>query len=106
MVADRPYIAKDALELIEVDYDQLPAITTPAAGARRGRVVIRDEKEGQTDNLVYDWEAGDQDATDAAFADADRVVTLETFYPRSHPAPLETCGSVADVNSVTGQATI
>jgi carbon-monoxide dehydrogenase large subunit len=34
------------------------------------------------------------------------VVTIETHYPRSHPAPLETCGIVADVNSVTGQATL
>ena len=33
-------------------------------------------------------------------------MTLETFYPRSHPAPLETCGILADVNSVSGQATI
>ena len=40
------------------------------------------------------------------FASADRVVTLTTHYPRSHPSPLETCGIVADVNSVTGQATI
>ncbi len=49
---------------------------------------------------------GDAAATEAAFAKADRVVTLETHYPRSHPAPLETCGVLADVNSVTGQATI
>ena len=44
--------------------------------------------------------------TDEAFAQADRVVSLETHYPRSHPAPLETCGILADVNSVTGQATL
>ncbi len=68
--------------------------------------MIRDEKEGQIDNLVYEWEAGDAALTEAAFAAADRVVTLETHYPRSHPAPLETCGIVADVNSVTGQATL
>ena len=34
------------------------------------------------------------------------VVSLDTFYPRSHPAPLETCGCVADVDPATGQATI
>ena len=69
-------------------------------------MLIRDDKEGQTSNLVYEWESGDAAATEAAFAKADRVVALETFYPRSHPAPLETCGCLADVNSVTGQATI
>ena len=84
----------------------LPAITTPQQALEDGAVVIRDEKEGQTDNRVYDWEAGDQAATDAAFAKADKVVSLSTHYPRSHPAPLETCGVLADVNSVTGQATI
>ena len=45
-------------------------------------------------------------ATDAAFAAADRVVSLETHYPRCHPSPLECCGCVADVNPATGQATI
>jgi aerobic carbon-monoxide dehydrogenase large subunit len=106
VIATDPAIAVDAAELVEVDYDILPAITTPQQALAPGAVLIRDEKEGQTDNRVYDWEAGDKAATDAAFAAADRVVSLSTFYPRSHPAPLETCGAIADVNSVTGQATI
>ena len=106
VIATDPYIATDALELIEVDYEELPPITTPQQSLEEGAALIRDEKEGQTDNLAYTWETGDPGATDEAFAQADRVVTLETHYPRSHPAPLETCGIVADVNSVTGQATI
>ena len=68
--------------------------------------MIRDDKEGQADNTVYHWEAGDAEATERAFAEADRVVSLETFYPRSHPAPLECCGCVADVNPATGKTTI
>jgi carbon-monoxide dehydrogenase large subunit len=68
--------------------------------------VIRTDKEGVDSNLCYTWESGDKTATDAAFAAADKVVSLETFYPRSHPAPLETCGIVADVNPATGQATL
>jgi aerobic carbon-monoxide dehydrogenase large subunit len=106
VVATDPYNAWDALELIDVDYDPLPAITSPQQALDPGAVLIRDDKEEQTSNLVYEWEAGDQVATEAAFAKADRVVTLETFYPRSHPAPLETCGCLADVNAATGQATI
>ena len=85
VIATDPYMAVDATELIEVDYETLPPITTPQQALEPGAVVIRDEKEGQTDNLVYEWEAGDAAATDAAFAKADRVVTLETHYPRSHP---------------------
>ena len=49
---------------------------------------------------------GDKEATEAAFAKADVVVSLDTHYPRCHPAPLETCGIVADVNPATGKATL
>jgi aerobic carbon-monoxide dehydrogenase large subunit len=106
VVATDPYKARDALEGIFVDYEELPAITTPQQSLGDDAVLIRDEKEGQTDNVAYTWEAGDKDATDAAFARAARVVSLDSHYPRSHPSPLETCGAVADVNPITGQATI
>ncbi|HKE53883.1 MAG TPA: aerobic carbon-monoxide dehydrogenase large subunit, partial [Actinomycetota bacterium] len=106
VIATDPYIATDALELIDVDYDILPAITTPQQALESGAPLIRDEKEGQTDNHIYHWESGDKDATDAAFDSADTIVTLDTFYPRSHPSPLETCGCIADVDGATGQATI
>ena len=106
VIAEDPYVAHDALELIEVDYDPLPAVTTPQQALEEGAPVIRDDKEGKTDNRVYHWEAGDKEATDRAFAQADRVVRLSTFYPRCHPAPLECCGCVADVNPATGKATI
>ncbi|HEX2293507.1 MAG TPA: aerobic carbon-monoxide dehydrogenase large subunit [Gaiellaceae bacterium] len=106
VIAESPYIAKDALELIDVDYDPLPAVTSPQQALADDAPVIRDDKEGQTSNHIYTWEAGDKEATDRAFAEADRVVELDTFYPRCHPAPLECCGCVADVNPATGKATI
>ncbi|HEU5083776.1 MAG TPA: aerobic carbon-monoxide dehydrogenase large subunit [Acidimicrobiales bacterium] len=106
VIATDPYVAEDALELIEVDYEPLDAVMTPQAALEDGAPVIRDEKEGQVGNLVYEWEAGNASLTEEAFAKADRVVTLETHYPRSHPSPLETCGALADVDPITGQATI
>jgi aerobic carbon-monoxide dehydrogenase large subunit len=106
VVAETAYIANDALELIEVDYDPLDAVTSPQQAVAEGAPLIRDDKEGQDSNHIYSWESGDKDKTDAAFADADVVVSLDTHYPRSHPAPLETCGCVADINPATGQATI
>ena len=106
VVAKSAYAAKDALELIEVDYDPLDPVTTPQQAIEPGAPLIRDDKEGQDSNRIYHWESGDRDKTDAAFADAEVVVSLDTHYPRSHPAPLETCGCVADVNPATGQATI
>jgi carbon-monoxide dehydrogenase large subunit len=68
--------------------------------------VIRDDLPGQRDNHIFDWEAGDKAATDAVFASADVVVAQDMFYPRSHPAPLETCGAVADMDKITGKLTV
>jgi carbon-monoxide dehydrogenase large subunit len=106
VIAGDPYLAHDALGLIEVDYEPLPVVTTPQQALEEGAPLIRDDKEGKTDNKVYHWEAGDQEATERAFAEADRVVSLTTHYPRCHPAPLECCGCVADVNPASGKVTI
>lgn len=99
VVAESRYIARDALELIDVEYDPLPAVVDAKKALEPDAPIIRDDKEGKTDNIVYEsWEAGDKAATDAAFAAADVVVTEQILYPRVHPAPMETCGSVAHVD--------
>ncbi|HEX9848682.1 MAG TPA: aerobic carbon-monoxide dehydrogenase large subunit [Acidimicrobiia bacterium] len=106
VIATDRYVAEDAAEMIQVEYEELEPIINPQRSLEADAPIIRDDKEGQASNLCYEWESGDKQAVDAAFARAAKVVTLETHYPRSHPAPLETCGIVADVNPVTGQATI
>jgi carbon-monoxide dehydrogenase large subunit len=106
VIAEDLYTAKDALELIMVEYEPIEPIVTPQRALEPNAPVIRTDKEGQDSNHIYHWESGEQDATDEAFAGADVVVALDTFYPRSHPAPVETCGCVADINPATGQATI
>jgi carbon-monoxide dehydrogenase large subunit len=106
VIAEDAYTAHDALELIDVDYDPLPVVISPQKALEADAPVIRDDKEGQADNTIYHWEAGDPAATERAFAEAERVVRLVTHYPRCHPAPLECCGCVADVNPATGKATI
>jgi carbon-monoxide dehydrogenase large subunit len=106
VIAETKYQAEDARDLIVVDYDILPAIISPDQAKADGAALIRDDKEGQKDNHIYHWESGDQAKTQAAFKNAAKVVRLHTFYPRCHPAPLETCGCIADVNGATGKATI
>src|SRR5947199_7682198 len=101
VIAEDLYTAKDALELIRVEYEPIEPIVTPQRAMEPNAPVIRTDKEGQDSNHIYHWESGDKDATDKAFAEADRVVALDTFYPRSHPAPVETCGCVADINPAT-----
>jgi carbon-monoxide dehydrogenase large subunit len=106
VVAEDRYAARDALELIDVDYEILPAVVDPRKALEPGAPLIRDDKEGKTDNHIFDWESGDSAATDAVFAAADVVVEQDMFYPRSHPAPMETCGCVAQVNPIDGQLTL
>src|SRR6266498_2690839 len=106
VVATDPYVAHDALELIDVDYDPLPPVVDPHRALQPDAPLIREDKPDQTSNHIFHWEQGNREATERAFARADKVVRLETFYPRCHPSPLETCGCVADVNPATGRATI
>jgi len=89
VIADDPYIAKDACELIDVDYEPLPVIVNPWQGLDPDAPVIRDDKVNQTDNVIYNWEVGDKAGTDRAFEQADLVSKLELHYPRSHPSPIE-----------------
>src|SRR5437588_10077247 len=81
VIANDPYVARDAAGLIEVDYEVLKAVVTPQQALEPGAPLIRDEKEGQTNNHIYHWEAGDTAKTDEAFAKAERVVKLDTVYP-------------------------
>jgi carbon-monoxide dehydrogenase large subunit len=103
VVAEDRYAARDALELIDVEYDELPAVVDARRALDPGAPVIRDDQEGRTDNHIFDWEAGDKAATDAVFDAAEVVVARDMIYPRCHPAPLETCGAVADMDPVMGQ---
>jgi carbon-monoxide dehydrogenase large subunit len=106
VVAEDRYSARDALELIEVDYEPLPPVMDARRAMDRDAPVVRDDIDGKTDNHIFDWEAGDKASTDDAFARADVVVTQDILYPRVHPAPMETCGAVADMDKVTGKLTI
>ncbi len=116
VIATDRYIAKDALELIDVDYEPLEPVMDAKRAMEPGAPIIRDDK-GQQDNSITDvhghkdWESGNAigtaEAIAAAQADPDCVVvTQEVMYPRVHPAPMETCGSVAFLDKVTGQLTL
>ena len=106
VVADDPYIAKDGCEAIVVDYEPLPPIVNPTQALAPGAPLIRDDKTGQDSNVVFDWEVGDREGTDRAFAAADVVSSIEMHYPRSHPSPIEACGSIADFDRATSKLTV
>jgi aerobic carbon-monoxide dehydrogenase large subunit len=105
VIAEDRYAARDALELIEVEYEPLDPVVDARRALDEGAPVIRDDLEGKTDNHIFDWESGDAALCDEVFAKADVVVAQDVLYPRSHPAPLETCGSLASMDKVTGKLT-
>ncbi len=106
VVAGDNYSARDAIELINVEYEPLPVVIDATRALDPDAPVIRDDLTGRTDNKIFDWTAGDKAATAAVFDQADVVIAQEILYPRSHPAPLETCGVVADMDQVTGKLTV
>jgi carbon-monoxide dehydrogenase large subunit len=103
VIADDRYSARDALELIDVEYEVLEPVVDARRALDPDAPVIR---EGRLDNHVFDWEAGDAAAVADAFARADVVVEQELRFPRSHPAPMETCGAVADFDRVDEKLTL
>jgi carbon-monoxide dehydrogenase large subunit len=106
VIADDRYSARDALELIDVEYEPLAPVVDARLALEPDAPVIRDDEAGRIDNHIFDWEAGDAAATAAAFASAEVVVEQEMQFPRSHPAPMETCGAVADFDRVSGKLTV
>jgi carbon-monoxide dehydrogenase large subunit len=103
VVAEDRYAARDALELIEVDYEVLDPVIDARRALEPDAPLIRDDLQGKENNHVFDWETGDEAATEAVFAAADVVVQEDIVYPRVHPAPMETCGAVADFDAVEGK---
>src|SRR3974390_2450088 len=75
VIAVDEYTARDALPLIGVECEPLPAVVNARKALDPDAPIIRDDKEGQRDNLASPtWEAGDEQATNRAFAEADVVV--------------------------------
>jgi aerobic carbon-monoxide dehydrogenase large subunit len=106
VIATDRYTAADGVDAVEVDYEPLPVVVDPKKALEPGAPVLRTDKKDKHDNHIFHWEAGDRQATDQAFADADVVVKQDLYIPRIHVASIETCGCVADFNRVEGHLTV
>ncbi len=103
VVAETRDLARDASELVEVDYEPLPAVVDARTAQDPDTPVLHDEAEG---NLMwsglYSW--GD---LDSAFAEADRIVKIpELHFHRFNSTPLECDGALVEFNRGVGQWTI
>jgi carbon-monoxide dehydrogenase large subunit len=104
VVATDRYLAADAVEKIEVEYEPLPAVVDPFE-AMKDAVIVRDDKPKKT-NHIWHWEAGDKSATDKVFASAAKVVEQQIYLPRIHVSSIETCGMVANYDKARGHMQI
>ena len=86
VVAETVNQAKDAAELIEVDYEVLPAVVNVADARKPGAPAVHDNA---PDNTCYVWAIGDQGAVDQAFAKAAHVTRLEFINNRLIPNAIE-----------------
>ena len=100
------YAVADGVEAVEVEYEPMTPVVDPHKALDPEAPVLRTDKEGKTDNHIWHWEAGDREATDKVFDDAEVVVTEKIYVPRIHVASIETCGCIADFRPATGKLTV
>lgn len=114
VVADSRYIAADGVDLVEVEYEELPVVVDPHLAMAPDAPVIREDLVGKEagqgprrhPNHIFSWDVGDEDATDRIFKNAEVVIKQDLLNPRVHPCPLETCGCVASFDKVRGDLTV
>lgn len=102
VVADSRYTAEDACDLVEVDYEQLPAVANYDDARNPNKPVLFDEL---GDNVVAVNPPVTFGDIDAAFAEADRVVTATLNQHRIACVPMETRGCVSDFDAASGEIT-
>ena len=105
VIAEDRYTAADAAELVDVEYEELPVLVDPHRALDPQAPILREDREEKT-NHIFHWEVGDRQATDKAIKGAAAKAEIHAVFQRCHPAPLETCGCVADFNRATGKLTV
>src|SRR5215468_7570831 len=103
VVAETPAQAQDAAELVQVDYEELPAVTSTAEAPKLGAPRVWEDC---PDNVCFVELIGDKAAVDAAFARAGRVVKHRFIVSRVTAATMEPRGAVGDYNAADGRYTI
>ena len=103
VLAETKAAARDAVELIEVDYDDLPAVASLDAAGAEGAPLVWDDAPG---NICFDWEIGDAAATDAAFAKAAQVVSIDIVNNRLIANAMEPRAAIGDYDSGKDEYTL
>jgi 2-furoyl-CoA dehydrogenase large subunit len=102
VVAESRYVAEDACDLIDVDYEPLPAVVDIAAARAPGAPLLH-EQAGSNAVSTRSFRYGDPDA---AFAQSHRTVTFSYSYPRYGSTPMETFGVIAHFEPAPDRFTV
>ena len=102
VIAETRSQAKDAAELLAIDFEDLPGVADLRAAAAPGAALVHDEVAG---NVCYDWHIGDKAAVDAAFATAKHVVKLDLVNNRLIPNAMEPRAALGECD-VAGHYTL
>ncbi|MEZ4709553.1 MAG: molybdopterin cofactor-binding domain-containing protein [Caldilineaceae bacterium] len=103
VIAESPYIAYDALDLIDVDYEPLPAVIDPKKAAQAGAPQVHDEI---PNNVSFHWPLGTRDEINAVLASADKVIELDLVNQRLVPNAMEPRACVAQWDDFSGEMTV
>ena len=103
VIAESQQQAKDAAELLEVDYTDLPAVATLTEATAAGASLVHDDVPG---NVCYDWHIGDKEVVDNAFAKAAKVVKLDLVNNRLIPNAMEPRAAVGEFDTSSGDYTL
>jgi carbon-monoxide dehydrogenase large subunit len=103
VVAETRAQARDAADAVVVDYEALDAVVDSLDALKPGAPQIHPEAEG---NLIYDWEIGDEAATEAAFASAAHVTKMEIRNNRLVPNPMEPRAALAQYDEADEHYTL
>jgi len=103
VIADTVEHARDAAELIEVDYEVLPAVTSTASAADEGQQQIH---EVAPDNVCFNWPFGDKAAVEDVFASAHKVSRLDLVNNRMVTNPMEPRAAMGEFNAGTDEITL
>ena len=103
IVARTPAQAQDALDLIHVDWEPLPAVVDAEKAVAPGAPQLH---ENAPNNVVFEWTVGDKAGTDAAFENPEVLVSQRLVNNRLIPNPMEVRGDIGWYNTGTDEYTI
>jgi carbon-monoxide dehydrogenase large subunit len=103
VIAESLAQARDAAELIAVDYAEEPAVVDPAEALKPGQPLVWDNA---PNNLCFDWHLGDAAAVEAAFARAHHIARLDLVNNRLVPNAIEPRAAIGEFDRATGEYTL